>query len=68
MKNELKILQSIQTPWENNLRSELVTEILKVCPEFMKTIYHSMDQYIQPSVSDKWINLITFIKQVSQST
>lgn len=53
------------TPWDHPLRSELVTEILKLCPEFIKNIYHSAEPYIQPNISPKWINLIKFMEKVT---
>ena len=54
----------MSTPWDHPLRSELVTEILRYCPEFMKNIYHSAEPYIHPSTSPKWVNLINFLKKV----
>ncbi|XP_065204826.1 uncharacterized protein LOC135834787 [Planococcus citri] len=58
------LLESMPTPWDHPLRSELVTEILKFCPEFMKLIYHSAEPYIQPNISLKWINLINFMEKM----
>lgn len=51
-------------PWRDELKSELVTEILKVCPEFLKTIYSQLESSLQPNDSEDWGKLILFLKQV----
>lgn len=55
-------------PWRDELKSQLVTEILKVCPEFLKTVYNQLESSLQPNSSADWKKLIVFLKQVKFQT
>ncbi|KAK7601079.1 hypothetical protein V9T40_008520 [Parthenolecanium corni] len=58
------LLEDMNGPWRDELKSELVTEILKVCPEFLKTIYSQLESSLQPNDSEDWGKLILFLKQI----
>lgn len=55
-------------PWRDELKSQLVTEILKVCPEFLKTVYIQLESCLHPDNSADWRKLIEFLKEVKLKT
>ncbi len=57
-------LQCMKTPWNDELKSELIIRILKVCPEFSKKVFERSEPYLQPNISTDWIQLMAFVKQV----
>lgn len=56
--------QDIEAPHKDELQCLLVSEILKVCPEFIKNILTKLEQHLQPSISENWISLMNFVIQV----
>ncbi|XP_066598571.1 nucleolar pre-ribosomal-associated protein 1 isoform X2 [Prorops nasuta] len=61
------VLQSLDRPWEYEKPSDLVVKILMACPDLIKSQMSSIESYLQPRASKKWIALIKFVKTIIES-
>ncbi|KAJ9585856.1 hypothetical protein L9F63_020498 [Diploptera punctata] len=64
--NELmqKVLDDLEKPWENDKTSELVLKIVTACPDLTKCVLSSVEPFLEPRVSVKWMKTIKFVKQL----
>ncbi|XP_014481768.1 PREDICTED: uncharacterized protein LOC106748083 [Dinoponera quadriceps] len=61
------VLQNLEKPWEHEKPSDLVVKIMKACPDLIRSQYGSVEPFLEPRVSPKWICLLKFVKKVIES-
>ncbi|XP_044738920.1 nucleolar pre-ribosomal-associated protein 1 [Chrysoperla carnea] len=61
------MLECLERPWEHKYVSELVIKIACACPDLYSFIIGSVDNYLEPRASIKWLNVIMFVKGVITS-
>ncbi|XP_050508817.1 nucleolar pre-ribosomal-associated protein 1 [Diabrotica virgifera virgifera] len=54
------VLESLDRPWEHSYASELVTKICGACPDLAKTLWTNLKSYLEPRLSQKWVNAMKF--------
>ncbi|GFG32957.1 hypothetical protein Cfor_05515 [Coptotermes formosanus] len=67
--NELlqTVLEGLERPWEHKQRAELVLKTVIACPDLMKCVLATVEPYLEPRVSVKWLKTVNFVKQVRLS-
>ena len=58
------VLKSLDRPWEHEKPCDLVVQILRACPDLIKSQISLTEPFLAPKVSMKWIKLIRFLNQV----
>ncbi|XP_011143515.1 uncharacterized protein LOC105185594 isoform X1 [Harpegnathos saltator] len=61
------VLQNLEKPWEHEKPSDLVVKIMKACPDLIRSQYGSVEPFLEPRVSPKWICLLRFVKKIIES-
>lgn len=56
------VLESLERPWEHSYACELVTKICGACPDLTKTIWTNLKPFLEPRVTNKWLNAVKFVK------
>ncbi|XP_055383415.1 uncharacterized protein LOC129613400 [Condylostylus longicornis] len=67
-KNQLqkKFLKSLKYPWMDDMKTELVINILKTCPDIARSIIRFYGPYVNPYKTAKafWLNVVDFIRKL----
>ncbi|XP_023012983.2 nucleolar pre-ribosomal-associated protein 1 [Leptinotarsa decemlineata] len=58
------VLESLDRPWEHSYASELVTKICGACPDLVKTMWGNLKPFLEPRMSQKWLNALKFSKNL----
>ena len=61
------VLKSLESPWEHEKPRDLVVQILRACPDLIKSQISFTEPLLAPKVSMKWVKLIRFLNQVGNS-
>ncbi|XP_033228122.1 nucleolar pre-ribosomal-associated protein 1-like isoform X2 [Belonocnema kinseyi] len=61
------VLKSLESPWEHEKPKDLVVQILRACPDLIKSQINLTEPLLAPKVSIKWIKLIRFLNQIIES-
>ncbi|KAJ8964980.1 hypothetical protein NQ317_006386 [Molorchus minor] len=56
------VLESLERPWEHSYACELVTKICGACPDLAKTMWSNLKPFLEPRLTQKWLNAIKFAK------
>ncbi|KAF5270620.1 hypothetical protein FQA39_LY01358 [Lamprigera yunnana] len=54
------VLNGLERPWEHSYASELVTKICGACPDLARTMWHSLDTFLEPRATNKWFSAIKY--------
>lgn len=57
-------LQNLEKPWEHEKPSDLVVKIMGACPDLIHSQYGTIEPFLEPRVSPKWIALVRFVRKV----
>ncbi|KAG5326616.1 NPA1P protein, partial [Pseudoatta argentina] len=61
------VLQNLEKPWEHEKPSDLIVRILSVCPDLIRSQYNTVESFLEPRVSPKWVCLLEFIGKIVKS-
>lgn len=60
-------LQNLEKPWEHEKPSDLVVKIMGACPDLIHSQYGTIEPFLEPRVSPKWIALVRFVRKIIES-
>ncbi|KAJ8915188.1 hypothetical protein NQ315_000441 [Exocentrus adspersus] len=58
------VLESLERPWEHSYAGDLVIKICAACPDLAKTVWTSLKSSLEPRLTQKWLNALSFTKNL----